>query len=176
MAGTDVGYYTLPVILSFDGIEKSVNSKLGKAFGDVGKKSSKAFADSTEADLKRATDAYGKLRDKAADALGKVRVEEEKLKKARDGGKADQIAVAEERLSKARRDSTRTNKEAAASYDNLIDGQRRLSLSSKTTGGSLGGMKDAVGGLVAKMGGVAAIAAGAATAIGVVGAAAVQGV
>ena len=175
MAGTDVGYYTLPVILSFDGIEKSVNSKLGKAFGDVGKKSSKAFADSTEADLKRATDAYGKLRDKAADALGKVRVEEEKLKKARDGGKADQIAVAEERLLKARRDSTRTNKEAAASYDNLIDGQRRLGVSSKSAGGSLGGMKDAVGGLVAKMGGVAAIAAGAATAIGVVAAAAIAG-
>lgn len=175
MAGTDVGYYTLPVILSFDGVEKSVNSKLGKAFGDVGKKSSKAFADGTEADLKRATDAYGKLRDKAADALGKVRVEEEKLKKARDGGKTDQIAVAEERLSKARRDSTRTNKEAAASYDSLTDSHRRLGSASGTTAGSLGGMKDAIGGLVAKMGGVAAIAAGAASAIGVVAVAAAAG-
>jgi TP901 family phage tail tape measure protein len=175
MADTEIGYYTLPVILSFDGIEKNVNSKLGKAFGDVGKKSSKAFADSTEADLKRATDAYGKLRDRAADALGKVRVEEEKLKKARDGGKADQIAAAEERLSKARRDSTRINKEAAASHDSLIDAQRRLGSSSRNTGGSLGGMKDAVGGLVAKMGGVAGIAAGAAAAIGVVGAAAIAG-
>ena len=175
MAGTDVGYYTLPVILSFDGIEKSVNSKLGKAFGDVGKKSSKAFADSTEADLKRAGDAYGKLRDKAADALGKVRVEEEKLKKAREGGKTDQIAVAEERLLKARRDSTRTNKEAAASYDSLTDSHRRLGSASGTTAGSLGGMKAAVGGLIVKMGGVAAIAAGAAAAIGVVGAAAIAG-
>jgi TP901 family phage tail tape measure protein len=174
-AGTDVGYYTLPVILSFDGIEKNVNSKLGKAFGDVGKKSSKAFADSTEADLKRATDAYGKLRDRAADALGKVRVEEEKLAKARAGGKSDQIAVAEERLAKARRDSTRINKEAAASHDSLIDAQRRLGVSSRNTGGSLSSMKDAVGDLVGKMGGVAAIAAGAATAIGVVGAAAVKG-
>jgi hypothetical protein len=125
-SGSDIGYYTLPVILSFDGVEKSVNSKLGKAFGDVGKKSSKAFADGTEADLKRATDAYGKLKDKAADALGKVRVEEERLKKAREGGKLDQIAIAEERLNKARRDSTRTNKEAAASHDSLIDAQRRL--------------------------------------------------
>jgi phage-related minor tail protein len=174
-AGTDVGYYTLPVILSFDGVEKTVNSKLGKAFGDVGKRSSKAFADGTEVDLKRATDAYGKLRDRAADALGKVRVEEEKLKKAREGGKTDQIAAAEERLSKARRDSTRINKEAAASHDNLIDAQRRLGSSSRNTGGSLGSMKDAVGGLVGKMGGVAAIAAGAATAIGVVGAAAIAG-
>lgn len=174
-SGSDIGYYTLPVILSFDGIEKNVNSKLGKAFGDVGKKSSKALADGTEADLKRATDAYGKLRDKAADALGKVRVEEERLKKAREGGKLDQIAIAEERLSKARRDSTRTNKEAAASHDSLIDAQRRLGSSSKVTGGSLGSMKDAIGGLVGKMGGFAVIAAGAATAIGVVGAAAIAG-
>jgi hypothetical protein len=174
-SGSDIGYYTLPVILSFDGVEKSVNSKLGKAFGDVGKKSSKAFADNTEADIKRATDAYGKLRDKAADALGKVRVEEEKLAKARDGGKADQVAAAEERLAKARRDSTRINKEAAASHDSLIDAQRRLGSSSSTTAGGLSGMKDAIGGLVGKMGGVAAIAAGAATAIGVVGAAAIAG-
>ena len=174
-SGSDIGYYTLPVILSFDGVEKSVNSKLGKAFGDVGKKSSKAFADGTEADLKRATDAYGKLKDKAADALGKVRVEEERLKKAREGGKLDQIAIAEERLNKARRDSTRTNKEAAASHDSLIDAQRRLGSSSSTTAGGLAGMKDAIGGLVGKMGGVAAIAAGAATAIGVVGAAAIAG-
>lgn len=174
-SGSDIGYYTLPVILSFDGVEKSVNSKLGKAFGDVGKKSSKAFADNTEADIKRATDAYGKLRDKAADALGKVRVEEEKLAKAREGGKADQVAAAEERLAKARRDSTRINKEAAASHDSLIDAQRRLGSSSSTTAGGLAGMKDAIGGLVGKMGGVAAIAAGAATAIGVVGAAAIAG-
>jgi phage-related minor tail protein len=150
--GTDVGYYTLPVILSFDGVEKNVNSKLGKAFGDVGKRSSKAFADGTEVDLKRATDAYGKLRDRAADALGKVRVEEEKLKKARDGGKTDQIAAAEERLSKARRDSTRINREAIASYGELEAAQKRLADSS---GGLLSKLKN-VGGAASSSGGEAA--------------------
>jgi len=34
----DVGYYTLPVILSMEGIDKQVNSKLGKAFEGIGKK------------------------------------------------------------------------------------------------------------------------------------------
>jgi phage-related minor tail protein len=150
--GTDVGYYTLPVILSFDGVEKTVNSKLGKAFGDVGKRSSKAFADGTEVDLKRATDAYGKLRDRAADALGKVRVEEEKLNKARAGGKSDQIAAAEERLSKARRDSTRINREAIASYGELESAQKRLA---DSTGGLLSKLKN-VGGAASSSGGQAA--------------------
>lgn len=31
MAGSDIGYYTLPVILSFQGIDQQVNDKLGKA-------------------------------------------------------------------------------------------------------------------------------------------------
>lgn len=144
-AGTEVGYYTLPVILSFDGIEKSVNSKLGKAFKDVGKKSSKALADGTEADLKRAADAYGKLRDKAADALGKVRVEEEKLKKARDSGKADQITAAEERLNKARRDSRRLTSEAAASYAELEDAQNKLRRGTGSLGDGFGKLSDLAG-------------------------------
>lgn len=126
----DVGYYTLPVILSFDGIEKSVNSKLGKAFGNVGKSASKSFADSTEVDLKRATDAYTKLRDRAQDALGKVRVEEEKLNKARQGGKTDQIVAAEERLNKARRDAGRLTRDAKAGYDEITAAQKRLADSS----------------------------------------------
>ena len=125
-SGTDVGMYTLPVILEFSGIEKTVQSQLGRAFGDVGKKASKSLADGTEAEIKRATEAYGKLRDKAEDALGKVRVEEEKLAKARAGGKQDQIIAAEERLNKARRDSTRINKEAIAQYSELEDAQKRL--------------------------------------------------
>lgn len=167
-AGTEVGYYTLPVILSFDGIEKSVNSKLGKAFKDVGKKSSKALADGTEADLKRAADAYGKLRDKAEDALGKVRVEEEKLKKARDSGKADQITAAEERLNKARRDSRRITSEAAASYAELEDAQNKLRRGTGSLGDGFGKLSDLAGtagkalvaaGVVAASAAVAGIAA-----------------
>lgn len=156
MAATnDIGYYTLPVILSFDGVEKKVTSKLTKAFGDVGKKSSKAMADATEADVNRASAAYGKLRDKAADALGKVRVEEEKLKKARAGGKADQIVAAEERLNKARRDSASANRAAADSLKDLERAQD--SAGSKT--GNLGIEFGKLGDLAGKAG-TAMIAAG----------------
>lgn len=148
----DVGYYTLPVILSFDGIEKSVNSKLGKAFGNVGKSASKSFADSTEADLKRATDAYSKLRDRAQDAIGKVRVEEEKLAKARQAGKTDQIVAAEERLNKARRDAGRLTRDAKAGYDEITAAQKRLAESSTGLISKLKG----VGGAAASSGNQAA--------------------
>lgn len=158
-ASNDIGYYTLPVILSFEGVEKQVTSKLTKAFGDVGKKSSKAMADATEADVTRAANAYGKLRDKAADALGKVRVEEEKLKKARDGGKAEQIVAAEERLNKARRDSASATRAAADSYKDLENAQSKLG----TKTGGLGLEFGKLGDLAGKAG-VAMAAAGVAAA------------
>jgi phage-related minor tail protein len=142
LANNDIGYYTLPVILSMEGIEKQVDGRLSKVFGDVGKKAGKSLADGAEQDVKRLTDAYGKLRDRASDALGKVRVEEEKLAKARAGGKADMIVAAEERLNKARRDSQRINREAAASYDLIADAQKRLGDSSS---GLLSKMKGAAG-------------------------------
>ena len=161
MASNDVGYYTLPVILSFDGIDKQVNSKLGAAFKGISKSSSKAFADATEIDLKRATEAYGKMRDRAQDALGKVRVEEDKLAKARASGKQDQVVAAEERLNKARRDSTRINKEAIASYGEIENAQKRLTQSSgglfdklKGMGGAAAsGGKEAASGFVDGFGG-----------------------
>ena len=150
--GTDIGYYTLPVILSFDGIDRQVTSKLSKAFGDVGKKASKSLADNTEADIKRATDAYGKLRDKAEDAIGKVRVEEERLAKARAGGKTDQIVAAEERLNKARRDAKRITKDATAGYEELRRAQDRVAQSSTSFFDKLRG----AGGAAASSGSAAA--------------------
>ena len=95
MAGNEIGYYTLPVILSMEGVEKQVSSKLSRAFGDVGKKAGKALSDGSEEEVKKAIASYGKLRDKAQDALGKIRIEEEKLNKARAAGKPDQIIAAD---------------------------------------------------------------------------------
>lgn len=148
MAENDIGYYTLPVILSFDGVEKSVNSKLGKAFGDVGRKSSKALTQATEDELKKAGDAYAKLRNKAEDALGKIRVEEEKLAKARAAGKTDQIVAAEERLAKARRDSRSASDAARRGYEDLQDAQRRLGDGTR----GLGDRFDGLGAMAGKVG------------------------
>lgn len=163
MSDNDIAYYTLPVILSFEGVEKQISSKLGKAFGDVGKKSSKALADATEDDLKRASDSYDKLRNKALDALGKVRVEEEKLAKARTGGKADQIAAAEERLAKARRDAATVNRDALRSYSDLESIQGRLSGKTSGLGMEFGKLGDLAGKAGTALAGAGVVAAGAAT-------------
>jgi hypothetical protein len=46
MAGRDIGWYTLPVLLSFDGIEKQATQKLNAAFGASGRTASKSFTQS----------------------------------------------------------------------------------------------------------------------------------
>ena len=163
MSDNDIAYYTLPVILSFEGVEKQISSKLGKAFGDVGKKSSKALADATEDELKRASDSYDKLRNKALDALGKVRVEEEKLAKARTGGKSDQIAAAEERLAKARRDAATVNRDALRSYSDLESIQGRLSGKTSGLGMEFGKLGDLAGKAGTALASAGVVAAGAAT-------------
>lgn len=163
MSDNDIAYFTLPVILSFEGVEKQISSKLGKAFGDVGKKSSKALADATEDELKRASDSYDKLRNKALDALGKVRVEEEKLAKARTGGKSDQIAAAEERLAKARRDAATVNRDALRSYSDLESIQGRLSGKTSGLGMEFGKLGDLAGKAGTALASAGVVAAGAAT-------------
>jgi phage-related minor tail protein len=152
VADNDIGYYTLPVILSMEGVEKQVSGKLSKVFGDVGKRAGASLAGGAEADVNRLTDAYGKLRDRASDALGKVRVEEQKLAKARAGGKSDQIVAAEERLAKARRDSDRVNRQALSTYGDLERAQKSLTESS---GGLFSKLKG-LGGAAATSGGEAA--------------------
>ena len=172
-----LGYYAIPVLLSFDGVDNQVNKGIGRSlnrFGDLGKTAGSSLgrgigeglADG-QAALDAVTKSYEKFRDKAADALGKVRVEEAKLEKARAGGKADQIAAAEERLAKARRDSTRASKEAEAAHDSLQSAQRRLGDSAdglmgklKSLGGAAGsagtsaatGFVEGFGGPIARLG------------------------
>jgi TP901 family phage tail tape measure protein len=162
--GTDIGYATLPVILSLEGIDGQVKNKLSKTFGDVGKKAGKALADGSAEEVNKLAAAYGKLRDKAEDALGKVRVEEEKLAKARAGGKTDQIVAAEERLNKARRDSASANRAAAASYKDVEDAQKRLGDSSRDAGLSFGNLGDMAGKAGSAMAAAGVVAAGAALA------------
>ena len=128
---TEVGTYVLPVILAFEGVDKQVNSKLGKMFGDVGKKGGKDLSKgmgeglkSTAAEVKKVGDAYNKLRDKASDAIGKVRTEEAKLQQLqRTGANNSRVIAQTERLNKARRDeasATRTAKDAYQDYEREI--------------------------------------------------------
>jgi hypothetical protein len=164
VAENDIGYYTLPVILSFEGVEKQVTSKLSRAFGDVGKKSGKALADGTEAEVKRASDAYGKLRNKAEDALGKVRVEEEKLAAARAKGNNAQTVAAEERLNKARRDSAAATRAASESFKDYEAAQKRLGDGTKGLGLNFDGLSGMAGKAGQAMTAAGVVAAGAALA------------
>lgn len=167
----EVGTYVLPVIASFEGIDKQVNSKLSKAFGATGKKAGEDLAKGAgeglkalEKEVESAAKAYEKLQDKAKDSLGKVRVEEEKLAKARSGGKSDQIAAAEERLAKARRDSVRAIKDSESGHRSLADAQRRLGDGSDDLGGRFGRLSGVASGAGAAMASAGALAGGAALA------------
>lgn len=138
----DIGYYTLPVLLSFDGIDKQVNSSLGKAFGGkkIGAQMGKDIADglkSTEADVKQAVGGYAKLYDKWADATDKVKVAQAGLedlqRKGIDSGQRYERAVAAQ--NKALRDQQRALREAK---DGFGDYERALK-SASSAGDDFGG-------------------------------------
>ena len=125
----DIGYYTLPVMLSFDGVDRQVNSSLTKAFGDVGAKGGRdvmqGFVGSvkaSESDVKKALGNYEKLFDKAADSAGKLKVaqagiEELNQKGITSGQRYERALQAQE---KAQRDAARATKladEALKDYE-----------------------------------------------------------
>lgn len=131
MAENDLGeYYTIPVILSFEGIDKQVNSSLGGVLGKAGKKGGLDFGKSlsegikaSEADVKRALDNHAKLADKAADATDKLKVAQagydDLVKKGVTEGQRYERAKAA--VAKATRDETRAvnqAKDALKDYEN----------------------------------------------------------
>lgn len=159
----DIGYYTLPVILSFEGVDKQVNGALGNTLDAAGVKGGKQFAKgvaggvrSGEADVKRAleqySDHYEKLKDKAEDSLGKIRTAEAQLAQARNSGNQARIVAAEERVATARRNSTRTTRDA----ENALKDYERAAKDAENAGKDLGtGLS---GGLMASLRGAAGAA------------------
>lgn len=142
---SDIGYYTLPVILSFEGIDKQVNGALGNTLDAAGVKGGKQFAKgvaggvrSGEADVKRALEQYAnhydKLKDKAEDSLGKIRTAEAQLAQARNSGNEARIIAAEERVATARRNSTRATRDA----ENALKDYERAAKDAENAGKDLG--------------------------------------
>lgn len=167
----DIGYYTLPVILSFDGVDKQVNGKLEKVFGDTGKKASASFSKAAgsglkdlEADVAKAAAAYDKLKDKAEDSLGKVRTAEAALVQARNSGNNARVVAAEEKLATARRNSVRATADAKNALDGLDGAQRRLAKGTDDLGGKFGGMSGMASKAGTALAAAGVVAAGAATA------------
>ncbi|ORA62246.1 hypothetical protein EJ571_20735 [Mycobacteroides franklinii] len=129
----DFGYYTLPVIPSFAGIESKSQTALNRSVGGLGTKLGKDFgknlADgivSSEAQLSRAYDNVIKIKDKAADATGKLTTAEAKLQRLQKiGASNDRIVAATEARNKARRDEARAIKEAEAAQSDYDDTLKR---------------------------------------------------
>lgn len=174
-----IGYVPLQIIPSLDGLSKEMDKQLGGKLKVAGKQGGKALAKGVgeglkdlEREVESAAKAYDKLRDRAADATGKIRVEEEKLARARQSGRSDAITAAEERLSKARRDSARATQDAERGHSTLIASQRRLRDSSDDTSTGLSRMSGiataagsalgtaVAGGAALAVTGIAALAAG----------------
>lgn len=99
----EVGTYVLPVIASFEGIDRQVNSKLSKAFGATGKMAGAEMAKGAaegmkalEASVKKSSDAIAKSRDKEAAAADKVATAEARIEEVRaKGGSALKRAEAQ---------------------------------------------------------------------------------
>lgn len=140
----DIGYYTLPVILSFDGVDKQVNSTLGKSLGSIAKKGGADFGKqlgegikASESDVKRALDGYSKLYDKAADQAGKLKVAQAGITDLENKGvtSGKRWEAAQAAKAKATRDNERALREARDAYSDY----EKAAKSAESAGDNIGG-------------------------------------
>ncbi|WP_431231533.1 phage tail tape measure protein [Mycolicibacterium psychrotolerans] len=159
----DIGYYTLPVIPSFRGIEGRINSDLNKAFGRsgtaAGKSLTTAAASAIERDKRietataskaKAMDNLTRAVDRSADASGRARVAEANLTAARKSGDDTRKVRAEEQLAAARRkvvaetrNLTTATRQAESSADAL-----KSALESKASGAGGGASGAGIAGVM----------------------------
>jgi len=145
---TTIGYATLQIIPSLDGVSSAIDKQLGGTLKAAGTKGGKDFAKAVgdgmqglQVQVDAAAKAYDRLKDKASDALGKVRADEAALNKLRESGASDdRIIRAEERLAKSRRDSARASREAEDGHRSLTAAQRALGDSTDDLGKKMGGI------------------------------------
>lgn len=155
MPGQDFGYYTIPVMLSFDGIDKQVNSSLGKAFGGkkIGAQFGKDMADglkATESDVKSAVGGYAKLFDKWADSAGKVKVaqaglEDLQQKGITSGQRYERAVQAQEKALRDQNRALREAKDGFGEYERALKGAS--SAGDDFGGGFLDKLKGMAGGV-----------------------------
>lgn len=149
-------FYTIPVILSFEGIDKQVNRSLGGAFKGVGQKAGrdlgKAAAEgvkASEADVKKAFDNHAKLADRAADATGKLKTAQagyqDVLDKGIQSGKRYESAKAA--AEKAARDEARAIRQATEALKDYEQAAKNAQKAGENAGGGfLSGLRESVSG------------------------------
>lgn len=142
----DIGeYYTIPVILSFEGAAAKANQQLSRVFAGVGRKGgqtvAKDFASgmrSAERAVQTSAERMAKSQDKVKDALGRVRVEKARLDQVMSSGKEAQKVAATERLAAAERKHAAAIRESASAARQYKSAEAAQQAAQKG-GGPLGG-------------------------------------
>lgn len=151
--GVDVGYFAIPIIPSFEGIEAKINAGFGGKFGAAGTKSGKEFStalaggiNAGETQVASALKKHETLLAKQADAIGKVRVEQAKLNDLQKAGATDTRLLAQtERFETAKRKEALAIKAAADAHTLYDRAQRQNQRTAQAMGA------DAKGGLFGNM-------------------------
>lgn len=163
----------VPILASFDGFFKSIDTNAAKA----GQQASTTFANSMQRNLQRAEKAAEKAgtileraHNRAADAAAKTHIAELKLLeiKEKQGAKASEIAAAEAKVEKARRDQEAADKAVAKAAKSLAAAQDDVAQATQQAGDAMevgaekaGLFSKMTGGLGDKLGALPALAAGA---------------
>ncbi|QOV99503.1 aggregation-promoting factor C-terminal-like domain-containing protein [Rhodococcus pyridinivorans] len=174
----------VPVLPSLRGFARQLDSEGRKAGESAGRSTAEAMADAIakgQKAVQAASAAVEKARAREADAAGRVRTAEAALKELRDRGVTDagRLTAATERVAKARRDEELRTRETATASQRLQGAQRDLKQrtqdaakasdeQARSVKVAASGMDDAeksASGLSGKLGGLAKMAAGAATAL-----------
>ena len=180
-----IGWATLQVIPSVEGIAGQMNSQLvgpmrtaGQAAGRAAGQGVATGIAAARAAVDKATDTLAKSHDKVADAAGKVRVAEQQYQALVEKGVTDagRLAAAEERLEAARRKAAAATRDEEKAARELIAAEERAATATDDVADSAermsGGFKSMFSGLGGGVGQLAAFATGAA---GVAGAADLMG-
>ncbi|AQY55164.1 hypothetical protein [Corynebacterium phage LGCM-V6] len=163
----------VPILASFDGFFKSIDTNAAKA----GQQAATTFADSMQRNLQKAERAAEKAgtvleraHNRAADAAAKTHIEELKLLeiKEKQGAKASEVAAAEAKVEKARRDQESADKAVAKAAKSLASAQDDVAKATQQVGDAMevgaekaGLFSKMTGGLGDKLGTLPALAAGA---------------
>ncbi len=134
MAIESVGYYALPVIPSFEGMDRQVNAQMRKSFGGFGKQLGLEFGKDVGAGIKASSNqvasaakSHAAALDKVKDASVKLRTEEAKLDALRKnaGSRASAVGTAERRLKELRDSGKATNKQLETAEKSVATARER---------------------------------------------------
>ncbi|MFD7046229.1 phage tail tape measure protein, partial [Rhodococcus jostii] len=174
-----IGYATLQIIPSLDGVSNTISTQLGAPLTAAGRKAGqdagRAVADgisAAKAAVEKAAATLAALQNKAADATDKIAVAQAKYQALVAKGVTDvgRLAAAEAAVAKARRDSETATSRLAAAATGLARAEENAAKAAKTLGTesasaaggvrTLGASTDTAESSLSKFGKVAAAGAG----------------